>query len=192
MMAFVPKLEEVWWERAACPGWVSEGGDTVYERVNTGRAGSLPELGVGYLLSLTRLWTQSRPCQPRERVYSVCLRMQTGGGELRCTPGQSMWTQRGSQDQSRASSPLPRPGASTSVATGARARGSLVRGLGAWPTRPLGRQGTTLPPPPTSVPVSAPLTPLQSHGFPQGRHLLPLPADPQEVTTKGLRWRGGA
>ena len=87
MMAFVHKWEGVWWERAACQGWVSKGGNTVYERVNTGRACSLSELGVGYLLSLTRLWTQSRPCPPRERVYSVCLRMQTGGGKLCCAPG---------------------------------------------------------------------------------------------------------
>lgn len=82
-----------------------------------------------------------------------------------------------------------RPRAATSV-TGSSARrpGTSSRSLSHLPL--LRGHGTSPPPPPTSVSASAALTPLQPHGFPQGRHLLPSPADPQEMTKDALQAEG--
>lgn len=64
----------------------------------------------------------------------------------------------------------------------ARLRG-WSRGLSSSPV--VTRQSST--PPPSPGRAAAALTPFQPYRFPQRRHLLPLPADPPEMTTQGLR-----
>lgn len=109
----------------------------------------------------------------------MCLRTRTGGRGLCSAPGQSMtyggvWAS------------VMRPWGW--ALTGASVRGSLapIAELSSSPL-PHGR-----PPPlrPLRSGLAA-LTPLQPHGFPQRRHLLPLPADPPEVTAEGLRRGAG-
>ncbi|XP_070131137.1 basic salivary proline-rich protein 4-like [Equus caballus] len=82
------------------------------------------------------------------------------------------------------------PGSGRSDVGGPRRQpeGQTGSGLGAWaaPVPPATRPSSTSPP--ASARTAAALTPLQPHRLPQRRHLLPLPADPQEMTTEG---RGG-
>lgn len=123
------------------------------------------------------------------RVCGMCLRTRAGGIQQGSALGQFTQTEKSSECRSRGSqAPTRGPDARTSTVTDASWRDSPAPGLGVWAAPPpLLRHGTPPPPPPSLVRASAALTPLQPHRFPQRRHLLPLPTDPQEMTTEGLR-----